>query len=61
MKNKSRNAEYMRNQVVEPEYLKPCVTPSFWRGVTLSLIFSIPFWGILIALVWTVDKLIGGS
>ena len=52
--------EYMRNQI-DPDMLDDLADPTrAIRGFALGIIFSIPFWGILIALVWMVDRLIGG-
>lgn len=51
---------YTGHDNYQPEYCKPSVTPDFWCGVLYALLFCVPFWGILIALAWIANVLIGG-
>ena len=46
---------------VEPEYLKPVVSPDFWHGVIYALLLCIPFWATLIGIVWLANIYLGGG
>ena len=54
--------EYMENQLADPDYYADMRDPArAARGIFWGIVLSIPFWGIIIALVWMANVLIGGG